>query len=107
MLALVDGLTMGGLYPDVNMTSIGDPDQPDSLLYESDPSRVRIDIVWNAQGNPDEMSYYRSDDSGSSWDAIGRKVVTWDDEGNVTEVIWSLTYFSANFYRATLKPSGG
>lgn len=87
--ALVDALVMGGVYRDVNMTVTGDADQPSSVLYERNPSQLRMDIVWNVDGNPDTITYHSSGDSGGTWDVVGTKTVTWDADGNATQTDWS------------------
>lgn len=107
---LIDALTMGGTYKGVNLTITGDPDQPDEILYERDPARLWLGVLWDSDGNPASMSYYSSRASGNAWELIGVKTVTWDADGNVTQTQWDYettsqgTQFYADYRQANLGP---
>ena len=89
--ALVDAIVMQGPV-DWEMSVTGGPnEQPTQLTYIKrflTSHRLRADITYDQDGNPDQIIYTRSYNSGSVWETIGTKNIVWFD-GAVVSISWS------------------
>lgn len=87
--AIRDACLMGGGFFGWNMAAAGGTaEQPVTLTYGSGTERVRATLTWSG-GNVTQAAYAYSADSGTNWDAIGTKTITYDGNGNVTATTWS------------------
>jgi hypothetical protein len=89
-----DAAIMGGGFYGWNMAaSGGTADQPATITYSKGSERVRAALTWGTAGGQagsvTVAVYSYSSNSGTSWDAIGTKTITYDSTGNVTSTSWS------------------
>ena len=92
--AIRDAAIMGGGSYGWNMAlSGGTASQPAVLTYSKSTERVRASLTWGTTGGEDGnvtvALYEYSSNSGSSYDTIGTKTVTYDASANVTATTWS------------------
>lgn len=94
MLAIRDAVVMGGGFFGWAMAaSGGTAEQPATLTYSSGAERVRATLTWGTTGGGAgsviQAVYAYSSTSGSSYDTIGTKTITYDASGNVTATSWA------------------
>ena len=74
-------------------TPPSDPAQPEVLMYSRSTERLKLSITWGSSGgndgNPTQIAYEYSADSGSTWESIGTETITYDSAGNVTGTSWA------------------
>jgi len=92
--ALRDAAIVGGGFYGFNLAvSGGTADQPALLTYSKSTERVKAALTWGttggAAGSVTVAVYSYSSDSGSTYDTIGTKTITYDASGNVTSTAWS------------------
>ena len=96
--ALRDACIMGGGFFGWPLAvSGGTAEQPTTFTYGNTTlngtERVRAVVTWGTAGgeagNPTQVVYSYSNTSGSSWDTIKTKTITYDSSGNVTATSWS------------------
>ena len=92
--ALRDAAILSGGFPGFNLAvSGGTAEQPALLTYTKGVERVKAALTWGTvggeSGNVVSAAYSYSANSGTLYDAIGTKTVTYDALGNVTQTIWS------------------
>lgn len=93
LLALRDAARVGTM-PNWNMaTAGGTAEQPATITYSNGTERLRMTLTWGTSGATDgavtAIAYAYSNDSGSSYDAMGTETMTYDAGGNVTAINWS------------------
>jgi len=87
--ALRDACIMGGGFPGFNMAATGGTaSEPAALTYSKGTERVSATLTWSS-GNVSVAAYAYSANSGTSYDAIGTKTITYDGAQNVTNTTWS------------------
>lgn len=87
--AVRDAAIMGGCFYGWNMAATGGTAaEPTTLTYSKGTERVRATLTW-ASGNVTQAVYAYSSNSGTSYDTIGTKTITYDASGNVTATTWS------------------
>lgn len=87
--ALRDACLMGGGFFGWNMAAAGGTaSEPATLTYSSGTERVRATLTWSG-GNVTSAVYAYSSNSGTSYDTIGTKTITYDGSGNVTNTSWA------------------
>ena len=94
LAAVRDACILGGGFPGWNLAAAGGTAaQPATLTYSRGTERVRATLTWGTTGgeagNVTTAVYAYSSNSGSSYDTIGTKVVTYDADANVTATTWS------------------
>lgn len=93
LMALRDAVVAGAMAGWDYAPSGGTADEPATVTYSKSTERIRGSITWGssggADGNPTEIVWEYSSDSGSTWDAIGTESITYDASANVTAVTWS------------------
>jgi hypothetical protein len=94
LLAIRDAAIMGGGFYGWNMAaSGGTAQQPATLTYSSGTERVRATLTWGttggSAGSVTVAAYAYSSNSGTDYDAIGTKAITYDASGNVTATSWA------------------
>lgn len=89
MAALRDACVMGGGFFGWAMAaSGGTADAPTTLTYSKGTERVRATLTWTS-GKVTSAVYAYSANSGTSYDTIGTKTITYDGSDNVTGTSWS------------------
>lgn len=93
-MAIRDAVIMGGGFYGWNMAAAGGTaSQPATLTYSSGTERVRASLTWGttggAAGSVTQAVYAYSSNSGTDYDTIGTKTITYDGSGNVTATTWS------------------
>ncbi len=95
LLALNDGVIISDMPGWAYSVEEGTNDRPTKIHKTKGTTILRKNIEWGTDGgeagNPKTIDYHFSDDAGSSWDFIGRKTITWDEDGNVASTSWSLS----------------
>lgn len=89
LLAVRDAVVAGAFEGWDMSTSGGTAAEPDKILHTKGTEIVRLDLTWNASGNPSQIVYEYSSDSGSSYDTIGTESISYDANDNVTGTTWS------------------
>ena len=68
----------------------GTASQPQYYLHSKGTERLRATVTWGtsggAEGNPTQVVWEYSADSGSTYDTVETRAITYDPDGNVTEV---------------------
>lgn len=86
--AMRDACVMGGGFFGWAMAATGGtPAEPQYLTYSKGTERVRVTLTWSS-GNVTSALYAYSSNSGSSYDTIGTKTITYSS-GYVTGTTWS------------------
>jgi hypothetical protein len=84
--AVVMGMMTGWSYAPTVGT--GSASQPQYYVWSKGTERLRATPTWGtsggADGNPTQIVWEYSSDSGSTWDAIETVSITYDAGGNVT-----------------------
>ena len=93
-LAIRDAVIMGGGFYGWNLAVAGGTaSQPATLTYSSGTERVRASLTWGTTGGEagsvTVAVYAYSSNSGTDYDTIGTKTVTYDVDGNVTSTSWA------------------
>lgn len=93
-LAIRDAVIMGGGFYGWNMAAAGGTaSQPATLTYSKSTERVRATLTWGTSGGEagsvTQAVYAYSSNSGTDYDTIGTKTITYDGNGNVTATTWS------------------
>lgn len=87
--ALRDACIMGGGFPGFNMVaSGGTAAEPALLTYSKGTERIKAALTW-ASGNVTVAVYSYSANSGTLYETIGTKTITYDGSSNVTATTWS------------------
>lgn len=87
--AVRDAAIMGGGFYGWSLgTSGGTASEPGFLIYTNGVEKVRASLTW-VGGNVTVAVYSYSANSGTSYDTIGTKTITYDGSGNVTATTWS------------------
>lgn len=94
LAAVRDACVLGGGFPGWALAvSGGTAEQPATLTYSKGTERVRAVLTWGttggASGNVTQAVYAYSADSGTNYDTIGTKTITYDASGNVTATAWA------------------
>ena len=98
MKALRDASIMGGgFFGWPCAISGGTAERPTTFVYGTTPlngvERVKAVVTWGTSGgedgNPTQVVYSYSSDSGSSYSTIKTKTITYDSAANVTATSWS------------------
>lgn len=94
--AVVSGNLSGWNMTPRNAADTGappDPTQPPMIKFEKSTEEIQMVITWGttggADGNPTQIIYKYSSNSGSTFDTIGTQTITYDANGNVTGTTWS------------------
>lgn len=92
--AVRDAAIMGGGFYGWNMaTAGGTAAEPATLTYSKGTERVRATLTWGTTGGEagsvTTAVYAYSSNSGTSYDTIGTKTITYDASGNVTSTSWA------------------
>lgn len=89
MLVLRDAAIMGGGFFGFSMLpSGGTTEEPQYLTYSKSTERVRATLTW-VSGNVTQAVYEYSPNSGTDWDTIGTKTITYNSDSIVTQTAWS------------------
>ena len=95
LMALRDAIVAGALVDwnlDITVGG-GSAAEPDELIYKKNTEWIRLDITWGtsggADGQPTVIVYAYSSNSGSLYDTIGTATMTYDANGNMTDLTWS------------------
>lgn len=89
--ALRDACIMGGGFPGFALTvtnGTGTAAQPQYLTYKKGTEWIRATLTW-VSGNVTVGLYEYSSNSGTLYEAIGTKTITYDGSSNVTATTWS------------------
>ena len=91
--ALRDAVIMGALAGWAMTPSGGTAEQPTTLTYSKGTERIKAALTWGTtggeSGNVTQSVYSYSSNSGTSWDVIGTRTVSYDANSNVTGTAWS------------------
>lgn len=89
MNALRDACVMGGGFPGFNMAATGGTAaEPTTFTYSKGTERVKAVVTWTT-GNVTSAIYSYSANSGTLYETIGTKTITYDGSSNVTATTWS------------------
>ena len=84
--AVVIGMMAGWSYAPTVGT--GSASQPQYYIYSKGTERLRATVTWGtsggANGNPTQVVWEYSSNSGSTYDSIDTRSITYDADGNVT-----------------------
>ena len=87
--ALRDACIMGGGFYGFNMAAAGGTAaEPATITYSKGTERVRATLTWSS-GNVTVAVYAYSANSGTLYESIGTKTVTYDGSQNVTATSWA------------------
>ena len=94
MKAIRDAVIMGGgFYGWPLAVAGGTASQPATLTYSNGTERVRATLTWGTTGGEagsvTTAVYAYSSNSGTDYDTIKTKTITYDASGNVTATAWS------------------
>jgi len=71
----------------------GTNEQPATITYSNGTERWRKSITWGstggADGNPTQIVYEYSSNSGSSYDTVRTKTISWNSDGTWAGTTWS------------------
>lgn len=91
--ALRDAVIMGTVAGWDMTPSGGTAEEPGTLTYDKSTERVKAVITWGSSGgedgNPTQVVYSYSSNSGTDYDTIGTLTISYDTSGNVTGTAWS------------------
>lgn len=87
--ALRDAIVAGAIAGWDMTPSGSNASQPDTITYASGVERIRCTLTWN-EGAVTVAVWDYSPDSGTNWDNIGTENITYDSDGNVISITWSL-----------------
>lgn len=91
--AIRDGVVVGAIAGWNFSKSGGSAEMPAIVLYTKGTGRLRITLTWGTTGvatdNVTVAVYAYSSNSGSTYDTIGTKTITWDAAGLITATTWS------------------
>lgn len=81
-------------FPGWNFSkSGGTAEMPAIILYSKSTDRLRVSLTWGTSGgatdNVTVAVYAFSSNSGTTYDTIGTKTITWDAAGLITATTWS------------------
>ena len=93
LMALRDAI-VGGALVDWDMAATGGTAaEPAEILYSKGTERIRLTITWGTtggeDGNPTDVLYEYSSNSGGAYDSIGTWSGTYDANGNLTAESWA------------------
>ena len=89
LLAMRDACVMGGGFFGWAMAATGGTaEEPATLTYSKGTERVRVTLTWTS-GKVTSAVYAYSANSGTSYDTIGTKTITYDGSDNVTGTSWA------------------
>jgi hypothetical protein len=93
LMALRDAV-VGGALVDWAMAATGaDPAEPTQILYSKGTERYRLAVTWGIAGgeigNPTDVVYSYSSNSGGVYDTVGTWSGTYDGSGNLTAESWA------------------
>lgn len=95
LMALRDAIVAGTLVDwnlDITIGG-GSAEEPDELIYKKSTEWIRLQITWGTtggeDGQPTVIIYAYSADSGGVYDTIGTATMTYDSNGNMTDLTWS------------------
>jgi hypothetical protein len=95
LMALRDAIVCGALKAwDLSTGDITGPAaEPTQLVYKKGTEWIRLAITWGtaggADGQPQEIVYAYSSNSGTLYDTIGTLSTTYDVDGNVRSSLWT------------------
>lgn len=85
LLAMRDSVIMGFMPGWSATPSGGTNEQPAQWLYSKGTERLRASITWGttggADGNPTQVVWEYSSDSGSTWDTVSTQSIVWNSDG--------------------------
>lgn len=92
--AIRDAVLMGGGFFGWPLAVAGGTaEQPATLTYSNGTERVRATLTWGTTGggagSVTTAVYAYSSNSGTDYDTIKTKAITYDASGNVTATAWS------------------
>lgn len=93
LMALRDAV-VAGVMPGWGMSvSGGTAEQPATILYSKGTQRVRLQVTWGSSGgtlgNPTQIVYSYSSNSGSLYDGMGTLTLSYAADGSITSTSWS------------------
>ena len=88
LMAMRDNLITGAAAGWSYTPSGGSATEPAVMTYAKGTERLRATITWTS-GNPTQIVYAYSSNSGSTYDTIGTKSITYDADSNVTGASWA------------------
>ena len=93
LMALRDAAVCGNLVDWDMDASGGTVARPTRLTYSKGNERVRLNLTWGSSGNsegaPTRIVVQYSSNSGSSYQTIGTKTITYTTGGYVTRTRWT------------------
>ena len=95
LMAMRDAVVAGTMYgwDFSKIDGTGTADQPQYMLYTKGVEIIRLTFTWGttggADGNPTQIVYEYSANSGTDYDAIGTLSFTYDTDSNLITQVWS------------------